>query len=172
MSKLLTLKSLLLFGVAIFVSAAADAQSPAATASGTAAGSAITITYHSPAVKGRKIWGELVPYGEVWRTGANEATIFETSKDITIGGKTVKAGKYSLYTLPGEKEWKFILNSETGQWGINNDGSTTDDSSKDVLSTVVTPMKSDSFNERMLFKVNDDGIVLLWENLAVPVPIK
>src|ERR1700675_3642107 len=98
--------------------------SPPATATGKVMGATITINYSSPAVKGRKIWGGLVPYDKVWRTGANEATIFETSKDIKIGGKTLKAGKYSLYTKPGEKEWQVIFNSQTGQWGIKMDGST------------------------------------------------
>jgi DUF2911 family protein len=177
MKKLFQLKALSMFVIALLVSTAAFAQkkpqaSPADTASGTVAGSMIKIEYHSPGVKGRKIWGGLVPYNQVWRTGANEATIFITSKDITIGGKTLAAGKYSLYTVPGEKEWKVIFNSQTGQWGIKMDGSTTDDASKDVLVTTVTPMKSKSMNERMVFKITKSGFVLLWENLAVPVKIK
>src|SRR5882757_3913988 len=143
MRKLFQLKVLSLFAMAFLVSTTVFGQkpSPAETATGTAAGSDIKIAYHSPAVKGRKIWGGLVPYDKVWRTGANEATIFTTSKDITIGGKSLKAGKYSLYTIPGEKEWKVIFNSQTGQWGIKMDGSTTDDASKDVLVATATPMK-------------------------------
>lgn len=177
MKQLFKLKALSLFAMALLVSTVAFGQkkpqaSPADSASGTVAGSMIKISYHSPSVKGRKIWGGLVPYDKVWRTGANEATIFTTSKDIQIGGKTLHAGKYSLYTIPGEKEWKFIFNSQTGQWGIKMDGSTTDDASKDVLVTTATPMKSKSMNERMKFEINKNGFVLLWENLAVPVTIK
>jgi hypothetical protein len=177
MRKLFQFKALSLFAMALLVSATSFAQqkqqaSPAATATGTAAGATITVDYHSPSVKGRKIWGGLVPYDKVWRTGANEATIFTTTKDITIGGKTLKAGKYSLYTIPGEKEWKIIFNSQTGQWGIKMDGSTTDDASKDVLVATATPMKSKSMNESFKIEVNSKGIVLLWENLAVPVMIK
>lgn len=174
MRKLFQFKALALFTVAFLFAGMAFAQqaSPAASASGTVAGATIKIDYHSPGVKGRKIWGGLVPYDKVWRTGADEATIFTTSKDITIGGKTLKAGKYSLYTVPGEKEWKVIFNSQTGQWGIKMDGSTTDDASKDVLVTTVTPMKSTSMNERFKIDVNAKGVVLLWENLAVPVMIK
>jgi hypothetical protein len=177
MRKLLQLKTLSIFVMALLVSTVAFGQkkpaaSPADSVSGTVAGSTIKISYSSPAVKGRKIWGGLVPYDKVWRTGANEATIFQTSKDIKIDGKTLPAGKYSLYTIPGEKEWKVIFNSQTGQWGIKMDGSTTDDSSKDVLVATAKPMKSQSLNERMNFKITKNGFVLLWENVAVPVTIK
>ena len=174
MRKLFQLKALSVFTVAFLVSTMAFAQKPASPAdstSGTVAGSMIKISYHSPSVKGRKIWGGLVPYNKVWRAGANEATIFSTSKAIKIGGKTLPAGKYSLYATPGESSWKIIFNSKTGQWGINMDGSTTDDPSKDVLVATVTPMKSQSMNERMTFKIDAKGFVLLWENLAVPVAI-
>lgn len=147
--------------------------SPPATAQGQVAGGAtITITYSSPAVKGRTIWGDLVPYGKVWRAGANEATIFETDKDIKIDGKTVPAGKYSLYALPDENEWVIILNSATGQWGIKHDGETTEDPAKDVLRVTVKPVKAGSFNERLLYTVDKSGFALLWENLKVPVTVE
>jgi hypothetical protein len=146
--------------------------SPPATATGNINGATITINYSSPAVKGRKIWGDLVPYNQVWRTGANEATIFETSKDIQVEGKSLPAGKYSLYTIPGENEWTFIFNSKTGQWGINRDGSTTEDPANDVLRVVVKPVKSANFNERMKFTVDKNGFAFEWENLKVPVSVK
>ena len=176
MKRLFKLKALALVVMAFLVSTVAFGQgkqqaSPADSTSGTVAGSMVKISYHSPSVKGRKIWGGLVPYDKVWRTGANEATIFTTSKAIKIGGKTLPAGKYSLYTVPGEKEWKIIFNSQTGQWGIKMDGSTTDDASKDVLVATATPMKSKAPNERFKIEINSTGFVLLWENLAVPVTI-
>jgi hypothetical protein len=146
--------------------------SPPETAKGTVAGANITIDYSSPAVKGRKIWGDLVPYDKVWRLGANEATIFETSKDIMVEGKKLPAGKYSLYAIPGENEWTFIFNSKTGQWGIKMDGSTTEDPANDVLRVTAKPAKSSSFNERMKFVVDKKGFTLEWENLKVPVSIK
>jgi hypothetical protein len=146
--------------------------SPPATASGKVSGATITVNYSSPAVKGRKIWGDLVPYDKVWRAGANEATIFETDKDIKVEGKTLAKGKYSLYAIPGEKEWTIIFNSATGQWGINRDGSTTEDTAKDVLRVPVKSKKSASFNERLIYKIDSKGLVLLWENLEVPVSIK
>jgi len=146
--------------------------SPPEIATGSVGGSTITINYSSPAVKGRKIWGDLVPYDKVWRLGANEATIFETSKDIMVEGKKLPAGKYSLYAIPGENEWTFIFNSKTGQWGIKMDGSTTEDPANDVLRVTAKPMKSASFNERMKFVVDENGFTLQWENLEVPVSIK
>src|SRR6185437_4669611 len=84
--------------------------SPPETATGTVGGASISINYSSPSVKGRKIWGGLVPYDKVWRAGANEATIFETNKAIKIEGKDLPAGKYSLFATPGENEWTIILN--------------------------------------------------------------
>jgi hypothetical protein len=150
--------------------------SPAETATGTIDGATITINYSSPAVKGRTIWGDLVPYDQVWRLGANEATTFETSKDIEIEDKKLPAGKYSLYAIPGENEWTFIFNSVTEQngkpvWGIKMDGSTTEVPANDVLRVTVKPKKSESFNERMKFDVNDDGFDVQWENLKVTVEI-
>ena len=146
--------------------------SPPATATGVVNGATITINYSSPAVKNREIWGALVPNNEVWRAGANEATIFETDKDIKVEGKTLLAGKYSLYAIPGDKEWTIIFNSATGQWGINRDGTTTEDPAKDVLRVTVKPQKSESFNERLAYIINKKGFSLVWENLEVPVSIK
>ncbi|MES1216955.1 MAG: DUF2911 domain-containing protein [Bacteroidota bacterium] len=163
----------------LFLSSTVSAQgdksqrpSPPATASSKVDGATVTINYSSPSVKGRKIWGDLVPYDKVWRSGANEATIFETDKDIKVEGKTLAKGKYSLYTIPGEKEWTVIFNSATGQWGINRDGSTTEDPTKDVLRVMVKPKKSASANEKLIYKVDSKGFALLWENLEVPVSIK
>jgi len=146
--------------------------SPPATATGKVNGATITIDYSSPSVKGRKIWGELVPYNKVWRTGANEATLFATDKEIKVEGKALPAGKYSIYTIPGEKEWVFIFNSQTGQWGVKENEETTEDPAKDVLRVTVKPEKSASFNERMKFEVDKTGFSLLWENLKVPVSVK
>ena len=146
--------------------------SPPATTTGKVMGATITINYSSPAVKGRKIWGELVPYDKVWRAGANEATIFQNDKNITVEGKSLPAGKYSLYAIPGEKEWVIILNSKTGQWGVNMDGSTTEASANDVLRVTVKSEKSASFNERLKYVVDKNGFALEWENLKVPVSVK
>ncbi|WP_217631583.1 DUF2911 domain-containing protein [Pedobacter hartonius] len=149
-----------------------ERTSPATVAKGAINGAAVTISYSSPAVKGRKIWGELVPYDKTWRAGANEATIFETDKPLKIRGQSLPAGKYSLYAVPGEKSWKIIFNSETGQWGIKRGGETTADPAKNVLTVMAKPMKSASFNERLTYVISKSGFELLWENLAVPVNFK
>ncbi len=84
-------------------------------------GKTVTIKYSRPSMRGRKIFGELVPYGKVWRTGANSATSLTTDTALDIGGTTVPAGDYTLYTLPGEKSWELIVNKQTGQWGTKYD---------------------------------------------------
>ena len=150
----------------------ASRPSPPETASGKVGGANITISYSSPSVKGRKIFGDLVPFDTGWRAGANEATIFETDKAVTIGGKQLPAGKYSLYATPGEKEWTFIFNSETGQWGIKRTGDTSKDASKDVLSVKAKPAKSAAMNEKLKYEVTATGFTLSWDNTEVPVAIK
>lgn len=146
--------------------------SPPATAKGEINGAAITIDYSSPAVKNRKIFGELHPYGEVWRAGANEATVFETSKDIKVEGKTLPAGKYSIYAIPGEKEWSVIFNKQTGQWGVKRGGATSRDPAQDALVVKVKPKKTQQLTERLVYDITDKGFVLRWENVEVPVAIK
>ena len=81
-------------------------------------GKTITVDYSSPRMKGRKIYGGLVPYGEVWRTGANEATTFVTTANLTVGGKSVPAGNYTIFTIPNQSKWTLIINKKTGEWGI------------------------------------------------------
>jgi hypothetical protein len=81
-------------------------------------GHSIKVYYSSPRAKGRKIFGGLVPYGEVWRTGANEATSFVTDEALSIGGKDVPAGSYTLFTIPNANKWTLIINKKTGEWGI------------------------------------------------------
>jgi hypothetical protein len=169
----------LLFGLAgLMVSTLLSAQadkskpSPPATATGKVGGATITINYSSPAVKGRKIWGGLLPYGTVWRAGANEATMIETDKAIMVEGKSLPAGKYSLFMTPGEKEWAIIFNSEKDQWGDKKNGDANLDPAKNVLTVTVKPVKSATMNERLVYAVTGNGFVLRWDNLEVPVSIK
>src|SRR5215831_15053250 len=81
-------------------------------------GKTIQVAYSSPRAKGRKIYGGLVPYGQPWRTGANEATTFVNDVDVTIGGKTVPAGNYTMFTVPEQNKWSLIISKKTGEWGI------------------------------------------------------
>lgn len=93
--------------------------SPAATAQCKFAdGKSIKVAYSSPRAKGRKIFGGLVPYGEPWRTGANEATAFVTDANLTIGGKDIPGGSYTMFTVPNQDKWTLIISKKTGEWGI------------------------------------------------------
>jgi hypothetical protein len=93
--------------------------SPAASATcDLGGGKTIRTNYSSPGAKGRKIYGDLVPFGQVWRAGANEATTFVTSSDVVVGGKTVPAGSYTIFTIPAADKWTLIINEKTGEWGI------------------------------------------------------
>jgi DUF2911 family protein len=120
MQKKIALLSLLLFAATVcFAQMGGGKPSPAASAScDLGGGKTIKTDYSSPRMKGRKIFGDLVPYGKVWRTGANEATTFVTSSDVVIGGKSVPAGSYTLFTVPGADKWTLIINKKTGEWGI------------------------------------------------------
>lgn len=141
--------------------------SPPAQAKATVGKADITIDYGQPAVKGREIGVVLAPYGKVWRTGANEATTFEVSADVKVEGKKLKAGKYGLFTIPGEKEWVIIFNSVPDQWGSFNY-----DSSKDVLRVSVKPVKTSDFTERFTFSVDSKGkVAMKWGNLQVNVKV-
>jgi hypothetical protein len=107
------------FTTAAFAQMGKDRPSPAASATcDLGGGKTVTTNYSSPRMKGRKIYGDLVPFGEVWRTGANEATTFVPSSDIQVGGKSVPAGNYTIFTVPNADKWKLIVNKKTGEWGI------------------------------------------------------
>ncbi len=145
-----------------------DRPSPPKTATAAVNGTEVTIDYSSPAVKERTIWGDLVPYGKTWRTGANEATTLTVSKDVTVDGKPLKAGKYSLFTIPGEKEWTFIINNVWDQWGDYNY-----DKSKDVMRFTAKPYDIKEAYERLVFEISDAGRVdVKWDKLGVGFTIK
>jgi hypothetical protein len=150
----------------------------------------ITITYSRPGVKGRRIWGDppagaasgsatlddsttrakdapIVPYGHVWRTGANEATTFAVTDDVLINGQKLPAGTYSLHTIPGRDEWTVIFNSDAGQWG-----SFTYDEKKDVLRVKVKPQAVSDNQEWLIYSfpvvtANSAQVQIRWEKVAV-----
>jgi hypothetical protein len=134
----------------------------------------IVIMYNRPSKKGRVIFGELVPFGKVWRTGANEATTFETNKDLTFGDKTLKAGKYSLWTTPGEQSWTVIFNSESGQWGVGFNGEANRDPNKDVLSVVAPAVTIEKEFEQFTIAVENMGeeheLTFIWDKTLVALP--
>lgn len=149
--------------VSAFVSFTACAQQPAASprakVTGKAGNATISMDYGQPAVKGRKIFGDLVPYGKVWRTGANEATVFETDGDIKVDGKTLPKGKYGLFTIPGEKEWVVIFNKTWNQWG-----SFRYKQEEDVLRVTVPAKSAPAMTESMTFKVDGGKLWFMWDN--------
>ncbi|MGP0016932.1 MAG: DUF2911 domain-containing protein [Candidatus Sulfotelmatobacter sp.] len=111
--------ALLVFAIlTLTLFASAQASPPASASCDLGGGKTIKTDYSSPRMKGRKIYGGLVPFGEVWRTGANSATTFVTSADVSVGGKTVPAGSYTLFTVPTADKWTLIVNKKTGEWGI------------------------------------------------------
>jgi len=119
MQKRIALLAGLIFTFSVFAACQGNKPSPAESAScDLGGGKTVKTNYSSPRMKGRKIYGGLVPYGEVWRTGANEATTFVASSDITVGGKSVPAGSYTIFTVPNADKWTLIINKKTGEWGI------------------------------------------------------
>jgi hypothetical protein len=144
--------------------------SPAATVTQTIGLTDLTVSYSRPGVKGRVIWGDLVPYAEPWRTGANEATRFTTTDPIQFGGKELAAGTYSLFTIPGKDEWTVVINSEKDLWGAYEYKP-----DKDVLRVTAKPAAVEpqewmeiSFED---LTPNSANLVLRWEKLRIAVPI-
>lgn len=138
--------------------------SPAAKATATVDGKTITIDYSAPSKRGRAIMGGLVPYGKVWRTGANAATTLTTSADLMIGSLHVPAGKYTLYTIPGEKEWTLIVNTQTGQWGTDYD------ESKDLGRVPMSVQRVKDSVETFTIGIGKN-LELTWENTKASVPL-
>ena len=122
----------------------------------------MSVDYSSPAVKGRAIWGGLVSYGEVWRTGANEATIFEVSQDVIINGESLGRGKYALFTIPAQGDWIVIFNTVWDQWGSFNY-----EENKDALRITVPTNEEADTSERLEFQIDDQGQVRFqWGKLS------
>jgi plasmid replication initiation protein len=132
-------------------------------------GNHITVTYGRPYKKGREIFGGLEQYGKVWRTGADEATEITIDKDCIFAGKQLKAGTYTLFTIPEKKDWTIILNSELKQWGAFNYDKI---KGKDVLKAEVPAMHLDKTVEQFTITVNDHGLLLDWDHTEVAVPVK
>jgi hypothetical protein len=162
-------------GVLIAATAHADFVapriSPNATVKQTLGITDFTVTYSRPGVKARKIWGELVPYGQPWRTGANEATTFTTTHDVTIGGQKLAAGTYSFFTIPTDKDWTVIFSNQKDLWGSSGY-----DTKQDALRLTVTPKPAEHAEWMNLgfenLTNNSTDLVMRWEKLMVAVPIE
>lgn len=170
------MRLVLLSALLLTVAAAPAAQrqlttprvSPHASVSQTVGLTELSVDYHRPAVRDRRVWGDLVPYGEVWRAGANENTVFETSTDLFVEGQPLPAGRYGLHTIPGEDEWVVVFSTVSVAWG-----SYSYDPAEDALRVTVTPEPSDPTEWlRYRFDALSDTsavLVLAWADLEVPI---
>jgi hypothetical protein len=173
------------FGLAAFAQVPLPRESQRQEISQTVGDAKVSIVYHRPNTKSRKIWGCdtpdvipiannlypcLVPYGQVWRAGANENTTIEFTRDVTVNGKALPAGKYGFHIIPGKSEWTLIFSKDNDKWG-----SFSYDEKKDALRATTAPVKSPS-QETLLYEFEDvtpttTRVVLRWEKIAVPFTI-
>jgi hypothetical protein len=131
----------------------------------------ITIDYSSPRAKGRKIFGSLVPYGQVWRAGANEATTLGTTGEINIGGKAVPAGKYTIFAIPAEDKWTLVISKKTGEWGTAYPGPDNDLARIDMKASK-TSAPVENFTIAFDQKGSTCTMRMEWENTTASVDIK
>src|SRR5215213_7903421 len=193
----LVLLSLLCFAISALAQISVPRPSQKASVTQTIGVTDVTITYSRPGVKGRKIWGDplpeqaatkgeatldnqnerpkgapIVPYGHVWRTGANEATMFVITDDILINGQKLPAGSYSLHTVPTKDEWTIVFNGTANQWG-----SFTYDEKKDTLRVKAKPQAAAENQEWLLYSISDvtpnsARVVIRWEKIVVPFTVE
>lgn len=146
----------------------ADLPSPRKEMTGKIGTVDVMVNYGSPSVKDRQLAGGLIPYGEIWRAGANEATTLEISAPVTFGGKPLAAGKYALFVRAKENgAWDVIVNEVANQWGAYNY-----DATKDVLTVAATPRMVDEASETLEFMLEGNDLVLRWGNIFLPIAIK
>ncbi len=156
----------LIFSVCTFAQMSLPRESNRQEVSQTIGDTKVSIVYHRPNTKGRKVWGKLVPFGEVWRTGANDNTTFEVTNDVTINGQELPKGKYGLHTIPTKKDWTIIFSKVNNEWG-----SFTYKEANDALRVKVAPMKA-AMQETMSLgfgdvSANTTEVVIAWEKLRV-----
>src|SRR5713226_4554239 len=171
MRKVSVLVPAVLLAFAIAAGAQDSRPSPAASAScDLGGGKTIKTDYSSPRMKRRKIYGDLVPYGKVWRTGANEATTLVTSADVKVGGKDVPAGSYTLFTIPNADKWTLIINKKTGEWGIpyKYEG---DELARVDLKVSKLPSPVENFTIAYDNSSNGCALRIDWENTRATVDI-
>ncbi|MEM0994441.1 MAG: DUF2911 domain-containing protein [Bacteroidota bacterium] len=144
-----------------------DIPSPRKEMTGTIGDVNVTVNYGSPSVKGRTIWGDLEPYDEVWRTGANKATTIEFSKDVTVEGEALAAGKYALFTIPREGDWTVIFSKKSDQFGDYNY-----DEADDALRVDVSPTTLSESVEQMEFVIEGNQVMFHWDKMGVPFSVE
>lgn len=159
-------KILLIFVAMASISCAQT--SPRLQAEGNIAGTNVSVDYGAPSVKGRTVWGGLEKYGKVWRAGANENTIVSFDKAVTIGGTTLKAGKYGFFMIPNDKgDWTVIFNKKNDGWGAYsyNDA-------EDALRVNIAPTFADKVQEQLKYTVTKNTLDFAWDKARLSIPIK
>jgi hypothetical protein len=177
MRKAIALVSVLCLALAVFVFVSHARQdkstrpSPPATATlDLGGGKSVTIDYSSPRAKGRKIFGGVVPYDQVWRAGANESTTFVNTADVTVGGTLVPAGSYTLFAIPGQSKWTLIISKKTGEWGTQYPGTSNDLARVDMkVSTLPSP--TENFTISFDKSANGGTLNMAWETTRASVEI-
>ena len=159
--------SLIALFIVNFIAAQGKPTSSKEVATGKINGASITINYGSPSVNSRAIWGALVPFNQVWRAGANDATTFETDKELTIEGSKLPAGKYSFFVIPNEKECVIIFNKEAKQWGAYKYKE-----KEDQLRVTVKQKVAQSKTEKLVYTIDKNTVALNWDNWIVPISVK
>jgi hypothetical protein len=155
----------------------AERPSPLESVSFTVGAARVKVCYGAPSAKGRKVFGELVPYGQLWRTGANEPTMIHTSAPITVAGIRVPAGVVSLYTVPGQSEWEVIINKSVQQWGAErgyNDAIKAQEIGRGKVAALPEPIPSpvEKFVIRSEPTGNRSMLVLEWERTRIRIPVE
>lgn len=145
-------------------------NSPEAVAQISHNGLSVNVAYCQPSKKGRKIFGGLVPYEKVWRTGANEATVITINQNVTVAGKPLRAGTYSLWTIPFPNGWQAIFNRETGQWGTSYDSA--EDELRVMVSTRSRGPVMEKFTIRFAPVAGGADMILAWDQTEAVVPIR
>lgn len=168
------MKKIAAFGTMLLASAmmlhAQDAKKEAPKSPAASAKNAIAeVNYSQPSKRGRVIFGELVPYGEIWRTGANMSTDITVKTDVLFGGKELKAGTYSIFTIPGEQEWTVIVNGQPKQRGSSEYEANKD---KNVLEVKAPVEHTKTVQEKFTISFVKDNMVFSWDNVRVPVQLK
>ncbi|MGZ9736186.1 DUF2911 domain-containing protein [Flavobacterium sp. GNP002] len=159
--------SLIALLIVNFINAQEKPTSTKEVVTGKIDGATITINYGSPSVKGREIWGKLVPFNQVWRAGANDATTFETDKEVTIEGSKLPAGKYSFFVIPNEKECVIIFNKEAKQWGAYKYKE-----KEDQLRVTVKQKVAKAKAEKLAYVIEKNAVSLNWDNWTIPFSVK
>lgn len=169
MSRAMMLAAAAVLALSTQASADKKPKSPPAETSATIGGKSVKIAYHAPSARGRKIFGDLVPHGKVWRTGANQATTLTTEGDIQIKDLKISKGSYSLFTIPTEGGLTLIVNKQTGQWGTKHD------EKQDLGRVQMEVGKPEKPVEALEIKLSGEGdagkLSIAWENLSASVPL-